>query len=158
MGVVLIVSVVALLAYGNVAAVRSFLTRRAGSTWWGVLAAAWSAGAALGVWSGFYFEYRPEPTLRVFGAPIPAAFLHWEGTPGQEQWVDFITQAPLLFAGSNIVILALLFACLVGLAFRLHRRMLTKPEGATAVFIDGAVGSALRRRGRADARGTRPLH
>src|SRR4051794_14848749 len=123
MGFLLIFSVVALLAYGNAVAVRSLLARRAGAPWWGVMAAAWVAGAVLGVWSGFYFEYRPEPKLRIFGAPIPAAFFHLEGPPGQEQWVDFITPAPLLFAGSNVVILALLAACPVGLVFWLHRRM-----------------------------------
>src|SRR5690349_8162976 len=99
MGFLLILCVVALLAFGNAMAVRSFLARRAGAPWWVAMAAAWAAGGALGVWSGFFFEYRPVPKLRVAGAPIPAAFFHWEGPPGQEQWVDFITPAPLLFAG-----------------------------------------------------------
>lgn len=69
------------------------------------------------MWSGFFFEYQPSPKLRVFGAPVPGAFLHLEGRPGEEQWVDFITPAPMLFAGSNIVILALLAGLPVGLVF-----------------------------------------
>jgi hypothetical protein len=55
--------------------------------------------------------------LRVFGAPVPAAFFHLEGPPGEEQWVDFITPAPLLFAASNVPLLGLLVACPVGLVF-----------------------------------------
>ena len=27
------------------------------------------------------------------GVMIPAAFFHWEGPPGEEQWIDFITPA-----------------------------------------------------------------
>jgi hypothetical protein len=131
MSFLLIFSVVALLAYANVVTVRCFLARRANPRWWVVLAASWAAGAVVGVWSGFFFEYRPETRLRVFGAPIPAAFFHWEGPPGQEQWVDFITPAPLLFAGSNVVILALLAACPVGLVFWLRRWGIAAPTGAS---------------------------
>ena len=107
--------------------VRSFLARRARPPWWGALAAAWAVGAVVGAWSGFFFEYRPAPNLRVFGAPVPAAFFHREGPPGEEQWVDFITPAPLLFAGSNVVILALLAASSVGLAFRFRRQVVATP-------------------------------
>ena len=104
----LILVVCILLALANAGIVSRFRRRRAGRGWWCLLAVAWLAGAGLGVWGGFFFEYRPTPVLRVFGAPVPGAFLHWEGPPGEEQWVDFITPAPLLFAGSNIVILGLL--------------------------------------------------
>jgi hypothetical protein len=86
------------------------------------MSVAWLAGASLGVWSGFFFEYQATPRLRVVGAPVPAAFFHWEGPPGQEQWIDFITPAPLLFASSNVVILSLLAACPVGLVFWLCGR------------------------------------
>jgi hypothetical protein len=48
---------------------------------------------------------------------VPVACLHWEGPPGEEQWVDFITPAPILFAGSNVPIMALLGACPVGVIF-----------------------------------------
>jgi hypothetical protein len=108
---------VALLALTNMAIVRLLRRRQASAGWWAAIGVAWLVGAALGVWGGFFFEYQPEPRLRVFGAPVPAAFFHWEGPPGEEQWIDFVTPAPLLFAGSNVPILALLTACPVGLVF-----------------------------------------
>ena len=132
MGVLLIFAVTVLLAFADAGIVRLLRRRRGGRGWWCALAVAWLAGAGLGVWSGFFFEYRPNPELRVFGAPVPGAFLHWEGPPGEEQWVDFITPAPLLFAGSNIAIVALLAGLPVGLVFLLRRLVLVgsiaKPE------------------------------
>jgi hypothetical protein len=122
MGCLLIPIVIALLAWANVAIVRLLHRRHGGLVWWVALSIAWLAGAALGVWGGFFFEYQPSPRLRVFGAPVPAAFFHWEGPPGEEQWVDFITPVPLLIAGSNVVILALLAACPVGLVGWLRDR------------------------------------
>jgi hypothetical protein len=120
-GLLLIFGVIVLLAFANAAIVR--LLRRAGRGWWCALAVAWLAGAGLGMWGGFFFEYRPTPDLRVFGAPVPGAFLHWEGPRGEEQWVDFITPAPLLFAGSNIAILALVAGLPVALVFLFQQRM-----------------------------------
>ncbi len=117
MGCLLIPVLVGLLALANVVTVRLFRRREAGVGWWIALSLAWLAGAALGVWGGFFLEYQPSPRLRVFGAPVPAAFFHWEGPPGEEQWVDFITPVLLLFAGSNVPIMALLVACLIGLVF-----------------------------------------
>jgi hypothetical protein len=122
MGFLLIFVVIAVLGYLNLSIVRLFGRRRAGRRSWTALILAWAIGAGLGVKGGFFFEYRPSPALRVAGAPIPGAFFHREGPPGQEQWVDFITPAPLLFAGSNIVIVALLAACPIGLVFWLCTR------------------------------------
>jgi hypothetical protein len=110
-------AVTVLIAFADAGIVRLFRRRRAGPGWWCALAVAWLVGAGLGAWGGFFFEYRPTPVLRIFGAPVPGAFLSWEGPQGEEQWVDFITPAPLLFAGSNIVILALLAGLTVGLLF-----------------------------------------
>jgi hypothetical protein len=110
------------LALANAFIVRMLRQRGAGTRWWAALSSAWLAGAALGVWSGF-FEYQPSPRLRVVGAPVPAAFFHWEGPPGEEQWVGFITQAPVLFAVSNVAILALLAGGPVGLAFWVVSRL-----------------------------------
>ena len=110
----LIVVLLALLTLANTAVVRMLRRRQAGVGWWVALSAAWLAGAALGVWSGFFFEYRASPRLRVIGAPVPAAFFHWEGPPGEEQWVDYITPVPLLSVASNVAILALLAGCLAG--------------------------------------------
>lgn len=125
MGFLIIFGAIGLLAYLNVATVRSFRRRQAGSGWWTLLTFGWAAGAAVGVMGGFFFEYQPRPELRVVGAPVPVAFFHWEGPPGEERWIDFITQPPFLFAGSNVVILGLLAACPIGLAFRLLRRGFT---------------------------------
>jgi hypothetical protein len=117
MACLLIPVVLALLAAGNVAIVRLFRLRQAGPGWWTALAVAWLFGAALGTWGGFFFEYWASPRLRVVGAPVPAAVWHLEGRPGDEQWVDFVTPAPLLFAGSNVPILALLAGWPIGLVF-----------------------------------------
>src|ERR1700722_3102841 len=74
MGVLLIPAVIALLVWANIVIVRLFLQRHAAPVWWMTLSVAWLAGAGLGVWGGFFFEYQPSPRLRVFGAPVPAAF------------------------------------------------------------------------------------
>ena len=134
MGLLVVTVVIIVLVYANAFIIHRFQARRAGRGWWVAMAVAWSVGAATGVWSGFYFEYRPLPELRVFGAPIPHAFFHWEGPLGEEQWVDFITPAPQLLAGSNVVILALLAACPVGLTFRFRRRAFGTTGSATAVL------------------------
>jgi hypothetical protein len=120
MGCFLIPIVVVLLALANLATVRSLRRLQAATGWWVCLSIAWLVGASVGVWSGFYFEYQPSPRLRVIGAPVPAAFFHWEGPDGEEQWIDFITPAPLLFATSNVPILAMFAACPVGVLFWLR--------------------------------------
>jgi hypothetical protein len=122
MGCLFIPVVIALLTAADILIVRRFQRRHAAMGWWIALSIAWGTGTALGIWGGFFFEYQLSPRLRVFGAPVPAAFFHWEGPPGQEDWVDFITPAPLLFAASNVPILALLAACPIGLAFWVRSR------------------------------------
>jgi len=121
MGCWLIPAIIGLLAYSNIIIVRLFNPRLTGPRWWVALVVAWLVGGALGVWSGFFFEYQVSPTLRVAGAPVPAAFFHWEGPPGEERWIDFITPAPVLFAGSNIVILAMLLPWWVATLFLICR-------------------------------------
>ena len=120
MGCVIIPVLLALLATANLMIVRLLQRRHAGPAWWIPLSVAWMAGAALGLWGGFFFEYQAAPELRVFGAPVPASVSHLEGPPGEQQWVHFITPAPLVFAGSNVVILALLAAFPVGLVLWLR--------------------------------------
>ena len=122
MGCLIIPIVIALLTAANVLIVRRLQRHHAAREWWISLSIAWLTGAALGIWGGFFFEYQLSPRLRVFGAPVPAAFFHLEGPPGQEVWVDFITPAPLLFAASNVALLALLAACPLGLAFWVRSR------------------------------------
>jgi hypothetical protein len=123
MGCLFLLPIVGLLVWANITIVQMFTRRQTKARWWIGLAVAWAVGAGIGVWSGFFFEYQILPTLRVAGFPVPAAFFHYEGPPGQEQWIDFITPAPILFAGSNILIVGMLAACPVGLAF-----WLTRPE------------------------------
>lgn len=115
MGPLLILLILGLLAWSNVAIVQQFRKRRAGATWWVALSAAWLIGAALGVRSTFFFEYSVSPRVRVIGAPVPAATFLLEGPPGEEQWVDYVAPAPLVL--SNILLIALLLACPVGLLF-----------------------------------------
>lgn len=122
MGFLLIFVFIGLLGWANLVAVRLLRSCVAGPGWWASLVLLWIGGAAVGYWGGFFFEYQPSPRLRVLGAPIPAAFLHLEGPPGDEQWIDFITPAPLLFAGSNVIIVALLLACPLLPAFWLRHR------------------------------------
>ncbi len=134
MGCLLPLLIVGLMVWANIATVRMFICRHARASWWVGLSVAWAVGAGIGVWSGFFFEYQFSRTLRVFGFPVPAAFFHLEGPPGQEQWIDFITPAPILFAGSNIFIVGLLVACPVGLAFWLRggRPDLRRASGNTS--------------------------
>lgn len=120
----------------NAMTVRAFLRQQAGMGWWVSLAIAWLVGAAAGFWSGVYYEYQPSPTLRVFGAPVPHAYFHLEGPPGEEKWMDYITEAPVFFAGSNVFIMAVVAACPIGLIYAIRcligRRSSTlKPSGAS---------------------------
>src|SRR5436309_1041054 len=96
----IILALIGLLAWANYAMVRFLQRRHAAIGWWVLLIAVWAAGMALGVYGGFFFEYHASPKLRVFGAPVPALFLHWEGPPGQEHWVDFPADSALLNAAS----------------------------------------------------------
>jgi hypothetical protein len=122
MGPLLILAIIAVLGWANAAMMRRLRSRTAAWGWWAAVLTLWTVGAIIGVWGGFFFEYQASPTLRVCGAPVPAAFFHLEGPTGEEQWIDFITPAPLLFAGANVVLMPLLLACPVGLVFWLHGR------------------------------------
>ncbi len=68
---------------------------------------------------------KAEVTIgpRLDRAPVPGAFLHWEGPPEAERGVDFVTPFPLLFVGSNIVILALLAGLPIACVFLRRRRV-----------------------------------
>lgn len=126
----LIFAVAAALAFLNAVFVRLLLRRQANRRWWYALAVAWFAGVGLGVWGNFFFEYQPTPKLRVFGVPVPCAVLKWEGSPGEEQWVDYVVPAPLLIAASNVIVIALTGGILVGLVSLLWRRFLPAPSVA----------------------------
>lgn len=121
MGAVLILAVAVFLVWANLTTVRALRSRRAGVVWWAALAVLWAAGAAIGVWGGFFFEYQASPRLRVFGAPLPAGMSQLNGPPGQEVWVGFVTPVPILFAAANVPLVGLFAGSLVGMAFRLWR-------------------------------------
>src|SRR4051794_4073044 len=113
----IIFALIGLLTWANSAMVRQLRRRHAAIGWWVLLIVLWTAGVALGVYGGFFFEYHASPKLRVFGAPVPAAFFHWEGPPGHEDWVDFPAETALLNAASNVLLVPLLFACPLAVVF-----------------------------------------
>ena len=108
MKILLVITILILLGFANAWVAKLLLRCESGCNWWIALCMAWLAGAACGVWSGFFFEYRPSPQLRIQGVPVPVVAFHWEGPPGNEHWVDFVSPAALLFALSNVVLIALL--------------------------------------------------
>jgi hypothetical protein len=121
-----VLGAIGLMLWVNVKIVATFKKTNVGKGWWFALILSWIFGGAIGFWSGFCFEYQPSPRLRVFGFPVPVSFFHLEGPPGEERWDDFITPSPFLYAWSNVVIFALLMACLLGLAFWLSLKSRTK--------------------------------
>jgi hypothetical protein len=117
MGLLTILAVVIALGWANWIATRSLRLQAAGWGWWIAVLLGWICGTIVGVWGGFFLEYQAGPTLRLFGAPIPTAVFHFEGLPGQEHWVDFVTPAPTLIAATDVLLITLLSGSLVGLVF-----------------------------------------
>lgn len=86
---------------------RSFVGRAVSNRWHVAFFTSLMLGAALGVYFGFFFEYHASRRLRVFSFPVPAVvFVLERYDDGSERWTDFVTPAPLFFAGSNICLLA----------------------------------------------------
>ncbi|MFO0919760.1 MAG: hypothetical protein U0872_15790 [Planctomycetaceae bacterium] len=106
-----------ILVLANAGTVLLLKRRIAVMPWWLALFAAWLAGAAVGVWAGVFFEYQPEPHVRIIGFPVPEACFIWQGPPGEEQWVDYVSPVPLLLILSNILFWGLLAGCPVGLIY-----------------------------------------
>ena len=108
MGILLIPLALGLLGWLAYLSYRSLVRRDATKLWFAAFFVLLTMGVALGVYFGFYFNYLASPTLRVYAFPVPAAVLVLETyDDGTQSWVEFITPAPILFAGSNIP----LFAC-----------------------------------------------
>lgn len=118
MVMVLIPAALFVLLLVNLAVIRGF-RQRDSIVSWVALSAGWLVGGSIGVWSGFFFSYLADPCVRVYGAPVPAAFLVLELHDGQEQWVDYLMPAPALFAGSNVLMLALVGGAMIGGVMRL---------------------------------------
>jgi hypothetical protein len=129
MGCLLIPAIIGLLTCIDVVIVRLFQRRHASKKWWGALVFVWLLGAGVGIWSSF-FEWHPSPTLRVFGFPLVLAILRWEGSPGNENWVDYVSSIPHLVIGGNMLLLALLASYPVGLVFWLWGRRASVREKA----------------------------
>jgi hypothetical protein len=121
-GPLLILGIIVLLAWANVAILRRFRSRTADWGWWAAIFTSWAVGTIIGVWGGFFFEYQASSRPRISGAPVPAAFFHLEGPPGNQQWIDFITPAPLLLAGVNVLLMPSLLACPKGIVFLLFAK------------------------------------
>ncbi len=108
MGILLIPLALGFFAWLAVRVRASFLQRNVTTGWYVAFYAALAIGAGIGVYFGFYFEYQVSPRMRIFSFPVPAVVMVLERHPdGTDHWTDFITPAPLLFAGANIP----LFAC-----------------------------------------------
>jgi hypothetical protein len=109
MGILLIALVLAALGVLAYAAHRSLRRRGVSHGWRIAYFTALSAGVVAGIYFGFFFRYFASPSVEIVSFPVPAAFFVLEEYPdGESRWTDFITPAPILFAGSNVPI----FACL----------------------------------------------
>ena len=108
MAILLIPLAIAALGWAAFSAHASLQRRGASRRWFVAYFALMLTGGCLGVYFGFFFDYLAAPTVRVYSFPVPAAFHVLESyDDGTQQWVDFITPTPILFAGSNVII----FAC-----------------------------------------------
>lgn len=64
---------------------RRLSTGHAGLAWWLALGNLAVAGAVIGYWLAFDFEYDLSPNLRLVSFPIPVCIFHFE----DGKWVDF---------------------------------------------------------------------
>lgn len=130
------VLVLGMLAY---ASYRSFQRRGVSRGWHIAFFAAMLVGVAAGVYCGFVFKYSPRSGFEVYSFPIPAAFLVLkEYGNGESGWTDFITPAPLLFAGVNVPILTCLAVIPIRVLNTLSRRCLARGQSQLApVDISG---------------------
>lgn len=109
---VLILAILAFLAFINYAVVRDFQQRKS-SLAWVALCISWLLGAIVGVWSGFHFSYLLDPEMRVHGAPFPAAFQVVVHQDGQDRWIYLPVRTPWLSAAWNVLILTMVAGAIV---------------------------------------------
>ena len=111
------------------AAHRSLKRREVSRGWHVAFFGAMLLGMAAGVYFGFFFKYSPRSGFEVHSFPVPAAFLVFEEYEnGKSQWTDFITPAPLLFAGANVPIIACLAVILIWVIHTLSRMLPAKQQ------------------------------
>jgi len=90
MGPIVIIVVIALLGWLALVAAGSLKRQCVGWLWWAALVGCLVVGFSLGVWFGLFFEYRPEPKLRVVGFPLPSVcFVQETDANGVERWIDY---------------------------------------------------------------------
>ena len=124
---VLILGILAYVAY------RSFQRRGVSRGWHIAFFAAMLIGVAAGVYFGFFFKYSPCSGFVVCSFPVPTAFLVFEEYGnGESRWTDFITPAPLLFAGANVPIFACLAVIPVWAINTLSRRLFARGQSQLA--------------------------
>jgi hypothetical protein len=120
MGTLIAISLISLNAWTVYRAARLFRARSACRGWWALFALLFVAGASLGIWLAFFFEYQPSHRMRVFGFPLPIAFFVWE----DDRWTDFVTPYyyayPAVAANVSTMICACIAPLLSVFAF-LHR-------------------------------------
>jgi amino acid transporter len=121
MGTLIAIGLILLSAWVVYRSVRSFRARSARRGWWALLALLLVAGASLGVWLAFFFEYQPSHRMRVMSFPLPIAFFVWE----EDRWTDFVTPDYYVYPALAANVCTTIGACIAPLlavfAF-LHRR------------------------------------
>lgn len=109
MAIPLIPIAVAVLAGLAFMAYRSLRRRNVSRGWYIAFFSTMSVGIMAGIYFGFLFRYYASEKLEIVSFPVPSVFLvHEEYQDGESRWVDFVTPAPIIFAGSNVPI----FACI----------------------------------------------
>ena len=88
MGLLILLALIALLVWIDVATIRALVSHRLGVVWWAALVVLLIGGAVGGVW-GSLLEYQPTARLRVVGVPFPVGVWQWEG----DDWVDYVSPA-----------------------------------------------------------------
>lgn len=104
-------------------ACKSFRQSKVGGGWWLMLGTTAIAAGTVGAWIGFNFSYRPSSQLVVYSFPVPGAFHALETyDDGTQQWVVFVTPAPLLIALANACLLTSIPIAMVWQAYHFSSR------------------------------------
>ncbi len=111
----------ALLVIANASIVYLFIQRGASSRWIVKLLAAWGIGALIGGY-GSQMEYRMAPGTVSVGFPL-VRVISLEGfkglPPSALEFVEVLVEIPAVTVVANMIAMAMLFACPVGVWFYL---------------------------------------
>jgi hypothetical protein len=87
MGILVVILFFTASTWMLVALIRRLWSERKSGNWrWVLFCILSMCGVAIGIWCGFFCEYKVGGSLRVISFPIPIGFFHLE----DGQWVDFI--------------------------------------------------------------------